>query len=94
MDAFKLPSGNQVKLAETPPPPPTPRQVVSFINDKFSFRENEVAKLLLKGLSTKIISKQLSIKEGTVKFHITNIFKLDGVSKRSEFIVKHLNSEK
>ncbi len=48
-------------------------------------RENEVARLLLKGLSNKEIADVVRIAEKTVKQHITQIFKKANVKSRGEF---------
>ena len=56
-------------------------------NPQLSDRELDVLKLLATGKSTKDISSELYITEGTVKFHITNILgKLD-VSDRTQAVV-------
>ncbi len=54
-----------------------------------SFRENEVVNLLLKGLSNRAIAQRLDVSEKTVKFHLTNIFKIAGVKSRMEFAAQH-----
>lgn len=56
-----------------------------------SEREQSIKEYVLKGLSNKKIGKILNIKESTVKFHTTNIYKKSDVKSRSEFIVKVLN---
>jgi DNA-binding NarL/FixJ family response regulator len=45
-------------------------------------REVEVARLLKRKLSNKEISASLAVSEGTVKFHIANIFSKLGVRDR------------
>ena len=56
-------------------------------NPQLSDRELDVLKRLATGKSTKDISSELYITEGTVKFHITNILgKLD-VSDRTQAVV-------
>jgi DNA-binding NarL/FixJ family response regulator len=51
-------------------------------------RQKEVVGLICKGLSNKEIANELGISEGTTKLHVSNIFSLMEVSKRSELIVK------
>jgi DNA-binding NarL/FixJ family response regulator len=48
----------------------------------FSNRENEVLKLMAKGIPVKEIAANLSISESTVKTHIQNIFVKLGVNNR------------
>ena len=54
---------------------------------QLSDRELDVLKLLAKGKNTQAISLLLSITEGTVKFHITNILQKLGVSDRTQAVV-------
>ena len=59
-----------------------------------SAREEEVAKLVVGGLSTRQISDRLFIAEHTVQRHLTNIFEKVGVRSRRELVkllfVEHL----
>jgi DNA-binding CsgD family transcriptional regulator len=54
--------------------------------DGLTERENEVAGLLLKGLSNKQIARNLHISERTVEYHLTNIYTKLGVRSRTEAI--------
>ncbi|MDZ8259885.1 response regulator transcription factor [Nostoc sp. ChiQUE01b] len=54
---------------------------------QLSDHENDVLKLLAKGKNTQAISLTLSVTEGTVKFHITNILQKLGVSDRTQAVV-------
>lgn len=56
------------------------------ILDKLSKREQEVAALLIKGLSSKDISIVLFISEHTTKDHIKNIYKKYNIHSRLELI--------
>jgi DNA-binding CsgD family transcriptional regulator len=49
-------------------------------------RENEVAELLLRGISNKQIARVLHISERTVEFHLSNIYSKIGVRSKSEAI--------
>lgn len=49
-------------------------------------RECEVLKLLARGLSNKDIGEQLYISETTAKFHVGNILRKLGVSRRAEAV--------
>jgi DNA-binding NarL/FixJ family response regulator len=51
-----------------------------------STREKEIIKLLIEGLINKEIAYRLHISKRAVEYHITNIFKKAGVSKRSELL--------
>ena len=50
---------------------------------RLSNRENEVLELVRDGLSNKQIAGRLEISEKTVKAHLTNIFRILGVSHRT-----------
>jgi DNA-binding NarL/FixJ family response regulator len=47
-------------------------------------REREVLSLLAAGLSNKVIARRLEIAEGTVKAHLTSIYRQIGVDSRSQ----------
>lgn len=49
-----------------------------------SAREEEVLRLVAEGLANKQIARRLSIKERTVKAHLTNVFNRIGVSDRTQ----------
>ncbi|SEN74849.1 helix-turn-helix transcriptional regulator [Paenibacillus sp. OV219] len=53
-----------------------------------SFREQEVARLLVAGRSNKEIASELCLSEATVKKHISNIFKKAGVKNRVQLLNK------
>lgn len=53
-------------------------------------REREVMQLLTNGLSNSEIANSLSISEGTVKFHLNNIFAKLGVDDRTQAVVTAL----
>ena len=55
---------------------------------KLSEREGDVFLLLLNGKSNKDISRNLFIEEGTVKNHLTNIYKKLNIKNRSELMAK------
>jgi len=56
----------------------------SFHIKPLSEREMEIMRLLGSGASNKEIAARLYITEGTVKNHITNIFRKLGVSDRTK----------
>ncbi len=49
-----------------------------------SAREREVLLLLVEGLPNKLIARRLDISEKTVKAHLTNIFRVIGVTDRTQ----------
>jgi DNA-binding CsgD family transcriptional regulator len=51
-----------------------------------SFREREIAELILKGLTNRQIAEQLYISESTVKKHINNFFKKLSICSRWELV--------
>ncbi len=53
-------------------------------------REREVMQLLAQGLANQEIADSLSITEGTVKFHLNNIFAKLGVDDRTQAVVTAL----
>jgi DNA-binding NarL/FixJ family response regulator len=64
-----------------PPPVPTP-EADSGRLALLSPRQREVFALLAKGLSNKMIARQLDITEGTVKSHVATIFDVLHVHNR------------
>ena len=52
--------------------------------------EVRVGELVAKGLKSKDIGDQLEIKESSVKFHLTSIYRKCGVKQRAQFIRKVL----
>lgn len=61
--------------------------------DLLTPREEEIFHLLVKGLSNKLIAKELAIVESTVKVHIKNIFKKLNFKSRMEMTVWYLQSK-
>ena len=52
--------------------------------DGLSEREREVLRLVARGLPNKLIARELSISEKTVKTHLTNVFRTIGVTDRTQ----------
>lgn len=63
----------------------------SFGKDLLSTREKQIARLILQGLDTKEIAKQLGIAEGTVKNHRKRIYAQLRVTSLSELFQIFLN---
>lgn len=57
---------------------------------KLSARENDVAMLVVKGLSNEEIASKLFVTEKTIKFHLTNIYRIENVTNRVQLAVKYL----
>ena len=59
-----------------------------LLSYQLSEREGDVFLLILNGKSNKTISNELFIEEGTVKNHLTNIYKKLNVKNRNELMAK------
>lgn len=57
-------------------------------------RELEILKLISKGLSNKLIARELDISDGTVKVHVKHLLKKIGLRSRVEAAVWMINQEK
>jgi DNA-binding NarL/FixJ family response regulator len=54
--------------------------------DALTGREHEVLQLVSQGLSNKLIARELSISEHTVKFHVSSIYAKLGAANRTEAV--------
>jgi DNA-binding NarL/FixJ family response regulator len=63
-----------------------PAAAVEELSEPLTARETEVLGLLGRGLSNKMIARELHISEHTVKFHISSIYSKLGVSNRAEAV--------
>ena len=59
--------------------------------DELSVREKEVLALLIQGIKPATIAKMLKIREKTVKFHKTRIYKKLKVNGIAQLLAKQLN---
>lgn len=57
-------------------------------------QQERVMELVCKGMSNRAIANEMFVTEGTVKFHLGNIFKEKKVKSRQELIVQCLNAQK
>lgn len=81
--------GTLVKITRTPPPKPAPAGL-----DSLSTRERDVVRLILQGISNKVIAAELFISERTVKAHLTSIFKKLHVPDRLHLAILLKESER
>lgn len=51
-----------------------------------TMREQAILEAMAEGLSTKVISAELSISEKTVKFHLTNVYRKLGAKNRADAV--------
>lgn len=61
---------------------------------KLTSREYEILKAIAKGLSNKLIARELEITDGTVKVHVKHILKKLGLRSRVEAAVWMINQNK
>jgi DNA-binding NarL/FixJ family response regulator len=66
----------------------TPKPAVSLDALGLTNRQLDVLRLLLKGMSNKLISRQIDLAEATVKIHIRGILRALNVTTRTEALVK------
>ncbi len=59
---------------------------IEELSEALSAREREVLALLGRGLSNKLIARELHISEHTVKFHVSSLYAKLGVSNRAEAV--------
>ena len=56
-------------------------------------RQHEVALLVARGMSNKLVADALGLSEGTVKNHVKDIFRLLGVTNRTQLALHVLSPE-
>ena len=61
---------------------------------KLTSREHEILKLIAKGMSNKLIARELDISDGTVKVHVKHVLKKLELSSRVEAAVWMVNQPK
>ncbi len=59
---------------------------VEELSEPLTAREREVLELLGRGLSNRLIARELHISEHTVKFHISSLYAKLGVNNRAEAV--------
>lgn len=58
---------------------------------KLTPREFQVLELVLRGLTNAEIAKKLKVKEGTIKLHVTSIYRTYGLKSRNELMAKYID---
>jgi len=74
------------KMDDAVPVPPN-RGTVRPADVGLTDRQGQVLALMVRGLSNRDIADQLELSEGTVKIHVTAIFKTLGVTSRTQALV-------
>jgi len=59
----------------------------------FNRRQYRVAAALQSGATNKQVARQLGTTEATVKYHLTSLYRLAGVKRRSELVVFMENND-
>ncbi len=68
-------------------------ELAQFIDTELSPRQRQVLALAVQGLPTKLISRRLNIAEGTVKVHLSMVYRAMGVRNRTEALCRVLGSQ-
>ena len=56
-------------------------------SQRLTRREQQVARLIVRGLSNKEVARELGLSAGTVKLHVHRIFQKTGVRNRYSLII-------
>ena len=70
-----------------------PEKKTSNVLDTLTSRELEILKLIAKGLSNKLIARELDISDGTVKVHVKHLLKKMNLKSRVEAAVWVVNEQ-
>ena len=70
---------------------PTTKAAVG--SDSLTQRELEILKLIAKGMSNKVIARELAISDGTVKVHVKHLLKKLHLRSRVEAAVWMINQQ-
>lgn len=77
-----LPIEDGNPAAEPDAAPPQTRQIASLA--EFTPRQSEVLDMLVKGKSNKAMARELNLSEGTIKFHLSAVFRVLRATNRVE----------
>jgi DNA-binding NarL/FixJ family response regulator len=90
-DAEPAELGKAIRAAARGEAPLDPRAGLALLSaraasplDALSKREREVLELVARGLPNKLIARELTISEKTVKAHLTSVFRTIGVTDRTQ----------
>lgn len=83
-----IPPEALIKSVPKPQAALAPKPAVSLDSLGLTNRQVDVLRLLLKGMSNKLISRQIDLAEATVKIHIRGILRALNVTTRTEALVK------
>lgn len=83
-----IPPEALLKSVSKPQAAPAPKPAVSLDSLGLTNRQVDVLRLLLKGMSNKLISRQIDLAEATVKIHIRGILRALNVTTRTEALVR------
>jgi len=81
------PSGQPVARLDDQVPLPPSKMSVQPNEIGLTERQAQVLSLIVRGLSNRDIAEQLNLSEGTVKIHATAVFKVLGVTSRTQALV-------
>ena len=81
------PNGQQCSRMDDVTPLPPYRVNVQPEEVGLTSRQAQVLALMVRGLSNRDIAEQLDLSEGTVKIHVTAVFKALGVNSRTQALV-------
>lgn len=70
-----------------------PQRKNSSVLDTLTAREQEILQLIAKGLSNKLIARELDISDGTVKVHVKHLLKKMNLKSRLEAAVWMVNQQ-
>ena len=82
---------NRYSLANDMPRSAQENYGKSDINDLLTQRQKDILTCLFEGMSNKNIARKLDIAEGTVRVHMSTIYRLLGVDNRTQALVKANN---
>ena len=63
-------------------------ELARFLGTELSPRQKQVLALAIRGMPVKLISRQLAIAEGTVKVHLSMVYRALGVRNRTEALCR------
>lgn len=74
-------------------PDPKPRERIPVPVPGLTPREEQIARMIARGLSNREIAQELAISQGTVKIHVGRLYRKAGVSTRARLLLVLLNAD-